>query len=36
MSEMSAARFIAQTLAAYEVTHIFFVPAILSRTRTPY
>lgn len=32
MSEMSAARFIAQTLAAYEVTHIFFVPAILSRT----
>ena len=32
MSEMSAARFIAHTLAAYEASHIFFVPAILSRT----
>lgn len=32
MSEMSAAQLIAQTLAGYEATHVFFVPAILSRT----
>ena len=32
MSQMSAAQLIAQTLAGYEATHVFFVPAILSRT----
>ena len=32
MAKMSAARFIAETLESYGLTHLFFVPVILSRT----
>src|SRR5688500_20159786 len=32
MPEMTGARFIAETLEAYGVTHVFFVPAIMSHT----
>src|SRR5437588_8610266 len=32
MPEMTGARFLAESLEAYGVTHIFFVPAILSYT----
>jgi acetolactate synthase-1/2/3 large subunit len=32
MASMTGARFIAESLAAYGVTHVFFVPAILSHT----